>query len=171
MVLLAADEGRFGRLGQVMPAWCPPGIRPLVGQQVVREYVYAYAAVAPELGKMTALVLPYANTEMMNLFLEQVSMEFPDYFLIIQVDGAAWHNSKALVIPENIRLITQPAHSPELNPVEHLWENIKEKHFYNQVVDSIDAVMDKLCQGLNELISAPETLRSMTYFPHLRMVL
>ncbi len=72
---------------------------------------------------MTALVLPYANTQMMNLFLEQVSMEFQDYFLIIQVDGAAWHKSKGLVIPENIRLITQPAYSPELNPVEHLWES------------------------------------------------
>ena len=168
MLLLAADEGRFGRLGQVMRAWCPPGIRPVVGQQIVREYIYAYAAVAPALGKMTALVLPYANTQMMNIFLAQVSQEFKDYFLIMQVDGAAWHCSKGLVIPENLRLITQPAHSPELNPIEHLWEEIRENHFYNQVFDSIEAVMDKLCFGLNELISTPERLRAMTYFPHLR---
>lgn len=174
--MLAADEGRFSRLGevasggQVMRAWCPTGIRPVVGQQIVREYVYAYAAVAPPLGKMTALVLPYANTEMINIFLAQVSQEFRDYFLIMQVDGAAWHGSKSLVIPENIRLITQLAYSPELNPVEHLWSEIRTHHFYNQVFDSIDSVMDKLCQGLNELISAPEKLRSMTYFPHLRMV-
>ena len=152
-----------------MRTWCPPGIRPIVGQQIAREYVYAYAAVAPELGLMTALVLPYANTEMMNLFLLQVSEEFKDYFLIIQVDGAAWHSSKDLVIPENIRLITQPAHSPELNPVEHLWESIRENHFYNQVFDSMDAVMDKLCQGLNELISAPAQLQSFDHFPHLRI--
>lgn len=97
----------ISRGSPVMQAWCPPGTRPIIGQQIVREYVYAYAAVAPELGKMTALVLPYANTKMMNLFLEQVSMEFQDYFLIIQVDGAACHSSKDLVIPENIRLITQ----------------------------------------------------------------
>lgn len=154
-----------------MPAWCPPGIRPLVGQQIVREYVYAYAAVAPELGKMTALVLPYANTEMMNLFLEEVSNEFKDYFLVMQVDGAAWHCSKELVIPENMRLVVQPAHSPELNPVEHLWENIRENHFYNQIFDSIEAVMDNLCLGLSELIAAPEKLRSMTYFPHLRIAI
>lgn len=118
---------------------------------------------------MTALVLPYAHTEMMNIFLEQVSQDLKDYFLIMQVDGAAWHSSKDLVIPENIRLITQPAYSPELNPIEHLWEKVRENHFYNQVFDSIDAVMDKLCQGLNELISAPEKLRSITYFPHLRI--
>lgn len=152
-----------------MQAWCPPGIRPIVGQQVIREYVYAYAAVAPALGKMTALVLPYANTEMMNLFLEQVSFEFNEYFLVIQVDGAAWHSSKGLVIPENIRLITQPAHSPELNPVEHLWEAIRENHFYNKVFDSMSAVMDILCLGLNELICAPEKFRSMTSFPDLRI--
>lgn len=169
MLLLAADEGRFGRLGQVMRAWCPPGIRPVVGQQIVREYIYAYAAVAPALGKMTALVLPYANTQMMNIFLGQVSQEFKDYFLIMQVDGAAWHCSKGLVIPENLRLITQPAHSPELNPVEHLWEEIRENHFYNKVFDSIEAVMDKLCFGINELISTPERLQAMTYFPHLRI--
>ena len=117
-----------------MSAWCPNGIRPVVGQQMSREYVYAYAAVAPELGLMTALVLPYANTEMMNLFLEQVSFEFKDYFLIMQVDGAAWHCSKSLLIPENIRLISQPAHSPELNPVEHLWEDKARKSFLQQSI-------------------------------------
>lgn len=154
-----------------MLAWCPTGIRPIIGQQIVREYVYAYAAVAPQIGKMTALVLPYANTEMMNLFLEQVSQEFKDYFLIMQVDGAAWHSSSGLVIPENIRLITQPAYSPELNPVEHLWKEIRSHHFYNKVFDSMEAVMDLLCLGLNELMAAPEKLRSMTYFPHLRIAI
>ena len=93
---------------------------------------------------MTALVLPYANTKMMNLFLKQVSIEFQDYFLIIQVDGAAAHKSLGLVIPENLRLITQPAYSPELNPVEHLWESIRENHFYNQVFGSIDALVGKV---------------------------
>jgi len=48
--------------------WCPKGIRPTVPKQQVRQYVYAYAAVAPALGQMTCLILPYANTKMMNLF-------------------------------------------------------------------------------------------------------
>ena len=113
----------------------------------MREYIYAYAAVAPQLGLMSALVLPYANTEMMNIFLEQVSKDFKDYFMIIQVDGASWHKSKGLVIPENIRLITQPAHSPELNPAEHLWEDIRAHHFYHQVFDSIDALVEQVMSG------------------------
>jgi hypothetical protein len=59
VAILAADEGRFGRLGQVMRAWCAPGIRPDAPQQLVREYLYAFVAVAPSLGKMSALVLPF----------------------------------------------------------------------------------------------------------------
>jgi len=123
---MAADEGRFGRLGEVRACWCPPGIRPVVPKQQVREYVYAYVAVAPQLGQMRSLILPYANTKMMNLFLKQVSQEFAEYFIIMQVDKAAWHLSKSLQIPENIRLLPQPSHSPELMPVEHIWEDISD---------------------------------------------
>ena len=65
VVILAADEGRFGRLGQVMRAWCAPGIRPDAPQQLVREYLYAFVAVAPSLGRMSALVLPFSNTAML----------------------------------------------------------------------------------------------------------
>ncbi len=93
---------------------CPSGIRPVVPKQQVREYVYAYVAVAPKLGQMTSLILPYANTKMMNLFLKQVSQEFAEYFIIMQVDKAAWHLSKSLQITENIRLLPQPSPSPEL---------------------------------------------------------
>jgi len=103
-----------------------------VPKQQVRQYVYAYAAVAPALGQMTCLILPYANTKMMNLFLHQVS-ELADYFIVMQVDKASWHRSKYLKIPENIRLIHQPSYSPQLMPVEHIWEEIKENHFYNHV--------------------------------------
>ncbi len=89
VLLMAQDEGRFGRLGQVMKAWCPAGHRPLVAKQGVRDYVYAYAAIAPALGKMTTLVLPFVNIKMMELFLQQVSLDFADYFILMQVDRAA----------------------------------------------------------------------------------
>jgi len=164
---MAADEGRFGRLGEVRSCWSPTGIRPVVPKQQVREYVYAYVTVAPQLGQMTTLVLAYANKQMMNLFLKQVSEEFREYFIIMQVDKAAWHRSKSLQIPENIRLLPQPAHSPELMPVEHLWEDIRENYFYNRILKSMDKVVDELCKGLVNLASDPERLRSMTYFPHL----
>jgi hypothetical protein len=121
-------------------------------------------------GKMTSLILPSADTEMMNLFLEHVSTTFAKYFVVMQVDQAGWHLSKDLKIPTNMRLIAQPAYSPELNPVEHVWEEVREKHLANLALASLDEVIDKVCDGLNQLEANPERLRSMTYFPHFRSV-
>jgi len=121
------------------------------------------------LGKMSALILPYANTAMMNLFLEEVSRDFKEYFVIMLVDGAGWHRSHGLKIPENIRLIQQPSHSPDLNPVEHLWEELREKYFPNKAFKSLDAVDQALCKGLRELHDDPERLCSMTNFPYLQI--
>jgi DDE superfamily endonuclease len=171
VIVMTSDEGRFGRLGQLMRAWSAPGIRPEVGKQSIREYIYAFVGVAPALGFMTALVLPASNTDMMNVFLEQVSIECAQYFVVMQVDGASYHTSDDLVVPENIRLIIQPPRSPELNPTEHIWEEIREKHFYNRVFDSLEAVSDTLCKGIKELMDLPNKVRSMTYFPHLEITL
>ncbi len=119
---------------------------------------------------MTSLILPTADTAMMNLFLEHVAKTFADYFIVMQLDQAGWHEAKDLKIPGNIRLIPQPAYSPELNPVEHLWEHLREKHFPNFACSSLDEVIDKRCEGLTQLESEPKRLRSMTYFPHFRCV-
>ena len=82
---MAQDEGRFGRISTPKRAWAPPGMRPKVPRQVIRESSYVYAAVAPEQGLMTSLILPCANTAMMNLFLAQVAEDFADYFIVMQV--------------------------------------------------------------------------------------
>lgn len=145
-------------------------MRPHAPTQVVREYLYAYAAVAPTLGQMVSLILPETSTAMMNRFLEEVSRVFSTHFIVMQVDGAGWHRANDLVIPENIRLIPQPAYSPELNPVEHIWDELREKYFQNRSFSSLDLVIDALCQGLNALVNDPERLRSLTDFPHLKVV-
>lgn len=165
---MAEDEGRFGRVSTPRRAWAPPGMRPCAPHQIVREYTYVYAAVAPAEGTMTSLILPSADTEMMSLFLEHVSKTFTKYFVVMQVDRASWHQSKDLKIPTNIRLIAQPAYSPELNPVEHVWEEVREKHLPNLALASLDEVIDKVCDGLNQLEADPQRLRSMTNFPHFR---
>jgi hypothetical protein len=168
VVLLVQDEARFGRINAVQRCWSPPGVRPTVPHQIVRESLYAFAAVDPASGRMTCLVLPEANVAMMNVFLAQVAADFADSFVVMQVDGAAWHTSPKLQIPENIRLITQPAYSPELNPVEHLWDDIREKEFPNVCHASLEQVKKAVSRGLRRLAAAPEKLTSMTFFPHLR---
>lgn len=166
---MAQDEGRFGRINTPKRAWAPPGMRPKVPRQVVRESSYVYAAVAPEQGLMTSLILPLANTAMMNIFLAQVAVDFADYFIVMQVDQAGWHRAKDLHVPENIRLIFQPAYSPEVNPVEHLWEELREKYLHNRIFPSLEDLIEVLCDGLNYLTADQARLRSMMFFPHFRM--
>ena len=144
-------------------------MRPKAPRQVIREFSYVYAAVAPEQGLMTALILPHADTAMMNLFLAQVARDFADYFVVMQVDQAGWHRAKDLQVPENIRLIFQPAYSPEVNRVEHLWEELREKYLHNRVLPSLEDLIEVLCQALAELTEDQERLRSMMFFPHFRM--
>jgi hypothetical protein len=166
---MAQDEGRFGRISTPKRAWAPPGMRPKVPRQVVRQSSSIFAAVAPEQGLMTSLILPTANTAMMNLFLAHVAEVFADYFLVMQVDQAGWHRSKELQVPENIRFIFQPASSPEVNPVEHLWEELREKYLHNLVFSSLEDLTEVLCQALTELTDDKERLRSMMFFPHFRI--
>jgi len=168
---MAQDEGRFGRISRPKRSWAPPGVRPHVPSQVVRESVYIFAAVAPGAGLMTSLVLPSANTAMMNLFLEQVSQDWENYFIVMQVDQAGWHRSKELIVPANMRLIEQPAYSPEVNPVEHLWEELREKYLHNRLFSSLDPLIEVLCQALNELTDDKVRLSSMMSFPHLNVSL
>jgi transposase len=169
VLTMAQDEACFGRISTTRRSWAPKPLRPLVPRHIVREYTYVYAAVAPEEGKMTSLILPCANTSMMNIFLEHVSRTFLKYFIVMQVDQAGWHSAKDLIIPENIRLIFQPAYSPELNPVEHLWDEIREKAFHNRIFPSLDAVIALLCDQLLQFEDNSKLLHSMTYFPHFRM--
>jgi DDE superfamily endonuclease len=111
VIFLVQDEARFGRITQPRRCWAPTGMRPCTPCQIIRQAIYAFTAVAPQSGEMTSLVLPTANTEMMNIFLEHVSHQFSKFFLVMQVDGASWHRSKDLHIPENIRLLFQPPYS------------------------------------------------------------
>src|SRR5215472_11895512 len=80
------------------------------------------------------------------------------------------HHSRSLQVPENIRLIAQPAHSPEVNPVEHLWEEVREKYLHNWAFSSLDLLEERLCQGLNAITDDSELVRSLMGFPHLNVL-
>jgi len=145
-------------------------MRPKAPRQIVRAFVYVFAAVCMAPGKITPLILPYANTEMMNLFLQEVAQDFKDFFVIMLVDQAGWHKSKKLVIPENVRLIPQPPHRPELNPVELLREDLRENAMPNAAFKSLDQVEQALCRRPVDPGNNPQPLRSMTNFPYLRII-
>jgi hypothetical protein len=133
---LAQDEGRFGRMLSPKRAWAPAGIRPKAPRQVLRELSSVSAAVAPEHGLLTSLILPEATPEMMDLFVAQVAEDFAEYLIVRQLEQAGWHRTKEWQVPEHIRVLFQPAYSPEVNPGEHLWEDIREKYLHNRVFPS-----------------------------------
>jgi len=162
--LLFEDEGRFGRINDRRRCWAPLPMRPEVGSQVVRQYVYAFVAVCPTDGRIASLILPWSDAATMSIFLRHTAAQFPEEFCIMIMDGAGWHVAHDLVVPDNVGLIFLPAYSPELNPVEHIWEHVREYHFRNDVMPDLDAVEDRLMEGIVALIGSPELVISMTMF-------
>lgn len=169
ILILAQDEGRFGRIDRPRRCWAPKPLRPTVPRQIVREFVSVFAAVCARLGRLTALILPTVDTAMMNLFLAHVAQEFADFFLILLVDRAGWHTTARLTIPENMRLLPQLARSPELNPAEHLWEELREKSLCNQSFQGLRPLENTLGEGLSLLAADPDRVRSLTDFPYMRV--
>ena len=162
--IMFEDEARFGRISDPRHCWAPKGTRPVVPLQFVREYTYAYAAVSPCDGVLDSLVLPDVNAESMSIFLSIVSERYPDELILMFMDQAAWHKAKALEIPVNIKLLNLPPYSPELNPTEHLWEDIRERWFPNLVFKSITSVEDTLVEGLVSLERDADRVAGMTGF-------
>lgn len=156
------DEASFGRINKPKRCWCPKGIRPTVPCQRIREYTYAYAAASPMDGEMVSLVLPYANTDCMNIFLDEVSKRYSSNHILMIADGAAWHRSKTLKLPSNIEMFPLLPYSPELNPVENLWDETREKGFRNEVFNSMTDVENRLCETLSALEKDKNRVKSIT---------
>lgn len=162
--LFFQDEARFGRMTNPVCCWAPKGLRPIVPMQRVRDYIHVYSAVCPADGDSFSLILPYANTKMMSLFLQEFSEQFKEYRIVMVMDGAAWHKSKRLENFENIRIIYQPPHSPEVNPTEHLWEHLREKYLSNRYWATLDNLEDVLSNALAEASKMKKYIQSLVGF-------
>lgn len=155
------DEARFGRISDTRYCWAKKPMRPMVQAMLTHQYTYAYGAVSPIDGRFDSLVLPHVNGECMQLFLNEMARRYPCENIVMVLDGAGWHKS-AFALPENLRLHFLPPYSPELNPQEHIWDELREKHFHNQVFDSLDALEQRLVQGLRALEDDAHTIKSIT---------
>ena len=154
------DEAGFGRINKPKYCWCPKGIRPTVPCHYIREYRYTYGAVEPLTGENFFLVLPYCNTICMNVFLSQLSAAYPDDTILLVADGAAWHKSKALNIPANIKILPLPPYTPEMNPIEQIWTWLRRHGFKNEVFSTLEKVVDTLCKTIRSLTKS--TVKSIT---------
>jgi putative transposase len=154
------DEAGFGRINKPKRCWCKKGIRPRVPCHHIREYRYAYGAVEPKTGESFFLVLPYCNTICMNVFLEELSAKFADDFNILLADNATWHRAKTLKIPNNILIIPLLPYTPELNPIEQIWKEIRKRGFKNELFQTLEKVVDRLCETIHSLTT--DVMKSIT---------
>jgi hypothetical protein len=162
-----ADEARFGRMNRPRPCWAPARIRPNVASQLIREYIYLYGAVAPKDGTCVYLIMPTSNTACFQAFLDVLSCKFARQDILLVLDGAPNHRSGQLVVPDNISLLFLPPYSPELNPKENLWDEIREKIFKNYALKSIDHVRQKREEAILYVEHNPDTVKSITSFPYI----
>ena len=97
----------------------------------------------PDSGDDFALVLPHANTAAMTVFLDRFAKTRPsDAHAVMVVDGAGWHKSRTLKIPDNITLVVLPPYCPELNPVERIWLYIRERFLSLRILDNTHAIVE-----------------------------
>ena len=141
------DEARFGRITDPRRCWAPKGVRPIVSSQLVREYTYLYGAVSPQDGRSDFLILPSMNLANMELFLEELRQRYPNEYICIFFDGAPGHSLQGLKVPENMIVEKLPAYSPETNPTENIWDDMREKFFGNLLFHSMEEVEKRLCEA------------------------
>lgn len=158
------DEARFGRVRQPARCWAPARVRPIVGQQIIREYTYAYAAVSPLQGDIDSLILPDMYGDTMALFLEEIAQRYPQHYIVMVMDGAPCHRSQMLKIPDTIKILPLPPYSPQLNPTENIWGEMREKWFSNKTFKDMDSVEDQMVIALQALEADKERVKSITGF-------
>jgi hypothetical protein len=168
--LMFQDEARFGRMVRPKRCWAPAPLRPVVGNGYEREFVYVYGAVSPVEGELDWRLGREMNTMCMAEFLAQVSQAHPADLIVMVLDGASSHKAKDLAVPDNIRLLSLPPYSPQLNPQEHVWDEVREKEFPNRVYNHLDAVIRQLEQGLPRLAADSDRLRSLTAWPWIAQI-
>jgi transposase len=160
------DEARFGQQGTITNVWARTGSRPTAVRQTKYDWCYLYAAVEPASGASAALIAPNADTGTMNQFLRILDAERkPDEHIVLIMDGAGWHKSKALKLPDGITVLLLPPYSPELNPVENLWHYLRCHYLSNRAYNNYDDLFDAGTDAYRRL--TPDVIQSVCACPYL----
>jgi transposase len=161
------DEARFGQQGTITNVWAQTGSRPTAVRQTKYDWCYLYAAVEPASGASAALIAPNADTGTMNQFLQILDTERkPDEHIVLIMDGAGWHKSKALQLPDGITVLLLPPYSPELNPVENLWHYLRCHYLSNRAYNNYDELFEAGTDAYRRL--TPDLIRSVCACPYLK---
>lgn len=170
------DEARIGQSERdqktirriVFPAnkrtrrWARKGTRPVAPHDQRTKSTYLFGAICPARGVGAGLVLPRCNTAMMQLHLDEIALHVaPGAHGLILLDQAGWHTTKKLRIPDNITLMPLPPRAPELNPVENVWQFLRDNWLSNRVFKSYDDIVALSCDAWSKLIDQPWKIMSI----------
>jgi transposase len=107
-------------------------------------------------------MLPTANAEAMQLHLDEISRHVARKAqAVVLMDRAGWHRAAKLKVPKNLTIILLPSRSPELNPVENVWQYLRQNWLSNRVFDTYEDILDAGCEAWNRLIAQPDTIISL----------
>lgn len=160
------DEARFGLIGTLTRIFAERGSRPVQYRQTDYEWVYVFGCVCPATADTHACLMPLANTVVMNLYLENFSKHLSeDVHAIVVLDCAGWHCARNLRIPDNITLLHLPAYSPELNPMELPWREMRQKKLSNRIITDVEDLDDAVSEAWLDITSQRESIKSLCFFP------
>ena len=112
--------------------------------------------------KGAALMLPFANTRAMQMHRDKISCNVAaKAHGAVLMDRAGWHSTDKLKVPNNLTVILLPSRSPALNPVENIWQYLRQNWLSNRVFEIYDAILETDCQTWNKLIDQPKTIISI----------
>ena len=123
---------------------------------------YLFGAICPARGVGAALALPYADTDMMQLHLDEISRNVAGgAHAVLLLDRAGWHTTGKLDVPANITPIFLPSRAPELNPVENVWQYLPQTWLSNTVFENYDAIVVADCNARRKLTAEPDRITSI----------
>ncbi len=157
-----ADEARIGQKNKITRRWARRGTRPSAPHDQRTASTYIFGAVCPREGKGAALVLPACNTEAMSLHLAEIANTVkPGGHAVLLLDQAGWHLSARLIVPPNITIIALPPKSPELNPMENIWQFVRDNWLSNRIFKSYEDLLAHCCEAWNKLVDQPWRIMSI----------
>ena len=160
------DEHRLGLKPITRRIWAPVGERPIAAGHHRFEWLYVTGFVEPETGRTIWNVSTAISKEMFERILAdfaETAAAGASKRIVLQLDNAGWHGPDNLAIPDGVRLVFQPAHSPELQPAEHLWAFVDEplaNHCF-ATIESLNHAVGDRCVALTQ---QPDTIRASTLF-------
>ena len=157
-----ADEARIGQKNGVVRQWARRGTRPRQPADQRYENAWLFGAICPAHGKGAAIASPWINTDAMQMHVDEIARRVaPGAHAVLLMDRAGWHATSKLAMPANITPILLPSRSPELNPVENIWQYMRGNWLSNSVFENYEAIVDAICEAWNKLIALPDTIRSI----------